>query len=113
VSQENVERVRAGFDAWNRGDVDSFLETFHPECEYFSELIARMEGADNAVFRGRAGMRRFWEEWHSVWDLVVEVSEIRDLGDTVLTLGRTKHAERRAGSMWTCRWPTCVSSRTA
>jgi ketosteroid isomerase-like protein len=48
-----------------------------------------MEGADN-VFRGREGVRRFWDEWHSVWDLTVDVSEIRDLGDTVLTIGRNR-----------------------
>jgi ketosteroid isomerase-like protein len=90
VSQENVDTARRGFDAWNRGDVDAFLECFHPETEYFSELIGQMEGADAAVFRGRAGIRRFWDEWHSVWDLTVEVSEIRDLGDTILTLGRNR-----------------------
>jgi ketosteroid isomerase-like protein len=89
MSQENVELARRHIDAWNRGDVDAWVELFHPKCEYISELIGRMEGADN-VFRGREGVRRFWDEWHSVWDLTVEVSEIRDLGDTVLTIGRNR-----------------------
>ena len=90
MSQENVELARRHIDAWNRGDVDSWVELFHPKGEYISELIGRMEGADAAVFRGRAGIRRFWDEWHSVWDLIIEVSEIRDLGDTVLILGRNR-----------------------
>lgn len=49
----------------------------------------RIEGAD-AVFRGPAEMRRFGEEWHSVWDLTIDVSEARDLGNTVLVLGRIR-----------------------
>jgi ketosteroid isomerase-like protein len=90
MSRENVDLALRHIDAWNRGDVDSWVELFHPEAEYISELIGRMEGADN-VFRGRPGVRRFWDEWHSVWDLTVEVSEIRDLGgDTVLTIGRNR-----------------------
>jgi ketosteroid isomerase-like protein len=97
MSKENVDVARRLVEAWNGGDVDAFVETFHPETEYFSELIARMEGDDNAVFRGRAGMRRFWEEWHSVWDLTIEVSEIRDLGDTVLTLGRNRARGETSG----------------
>ena len=89
MSQENVDLARRHIAAWNRGDVDTWVELFHPEAEYISELIGRMEGADN-VFRGRTGVRRFWDEWHSVWDLTVEVSEIRDLGNTVLTIGRNR-----------------------
>jgi ketosteroid isomerase-like protein len=89
VSQENVQLARRHIDAWNRGDLDAWVELFHPNCEYISELIGRMEGSDN-VFRGREGVRRFWDEWHSVWDITVEVSEIRDLGDTVLTIGRNR-----------------------
>jgi ketosteroid isomerase-like protein len=90
MSQENVDAAQRHIDAWNRGDVDAWVEMFHPEGEYISEAIGRMQGADAAVFRGRAGVRRFWDEWHSVWDLTVEVSEIRDLGDTILTLGRNR-----------------------
>jgi ketosteroid isomerase-like protein len=42
-------------------------------------------------------MRRFWEEWHSVWDLAIDVSEIRDLGDTVLALGRIRARGKTSG----------------
>ena len=30
------------------------------------------------------------EAWHSVWDVTIDVDEIRDLGDTVLALGRVQ-----------------------
>jgi ketosteroid isomerase-like protein len=34
MSQENIEVVRSAFAAWNRGDLDAWLETFHPRAEW-------------------------------------------------------------------------------
>lgn len=89
MSRENVEVVRRSLDGWNRGDVDAWLQSPHPEIEWFSEIARRMEGAET-VYRGTAEMRRFWDEWHAIWDLTIEVSEIRDLGDTVLVIGHIR-----------------------
>ena len=89
MSQENVDAARRGLDCWNRGDVDAWLESCHPEIEWVSEISRRIEGTER-VYRGPAELRRFWDDWHSVWDLTVEVSEIRDLGDTVVILGRIR-----------------------
>jgi ketosteroid isomerase-like protein len=86
MSQGNVDAARRAFEAWNRGDIDAWLQLQHPEIEWFSEIAGRLEGAET-VYRGRAGMRRFWDEWHSVWDLTIQISEFRDLGDTVVALG--------------------------
>lgn len=96
MSQENVDTARRAVDAWNRGDIDSYLELLHPECEWFSDVIGRMEGAET-VYRGREEIRRFWDEWHAVWGLTIEVSEYRDLGDTVLTLGRLRARGKASG----------------
>ena len=89
MSQENGEVVRRGVDAWNRGDVEAWLDVGHPDIELISALAAEVEGAET-VYRGHAGLRRFWDEWHSVWDVAIEISEIRDLGETVLALGRMR-----------------------
>jgi ketosteroid isomerase-like protein len=97
VSRENVDTARRSIDAWNRGDVDAFVETFHPEGEFISEIAGRVEGADEAAYRRHAGLRRFWDEWHSVWDLTIEVSELRDVGDAVLTLGRMRARGKTSG----------------
>src|SRR5437016_9259262 len=96
MSQENVELARRAFEAWNRGDADAWVEFHHPEIEWFSEIAGRLEGAET-VYRGRAGMRRFWDEWHSVWDLTIEISEFRDLGDTVVALGRMRAHGKASG----------------
>jgi ketosteroid isomerase-like protein len=95
MSQENVDAVRRALDGWNRGDVVAWLEPCHPEVEWFSAIQGRVEG--ETVYRGSAELRRFWDEWHSVWDLTIEVSEIRDLGDTVLALGRIRTRGKTSG----------------
>ena len=69
------------------GDVDAWLESAHPEIEFYSEIARRMEGAET-VSRGLAGLRRFWDDWHAVWSMTIEVAELRDLGDTVVVIGR-------------------------
>jgi ketosteroid isomerase-like protein len=96
MSRENVDAARRSFDGWNRGDVDAWLESAHPDIEFFSEIASRMEGAET-VFRGTAEMHRFWDEWHSVWDVTIDVLELRDLGNTVLVLGRMRTRGEASG----------------
>jgi ketosteroid isomerase-like protein len=96
MSQENVERVRRAFDAWNAGDFDGWVERMHPDFEWSPAIPQTMEGAE-AVYRGGSGLRRYWDEMHSVWDFTGEVAEVRDLGDTVMILGCVKATGRVSG----------------
>jgi ketosteroid isomerase-like protein len=96
MSQENVEKVRRSLDGWNRGDVDAWLQAAHPEIEWISEIARQVEGSET-VYRGTAEMRRYWDEWHSVWEVAIEVSEIHDLGDTVLVLARVRTRGEASG----------------
>jgi ketosteroid isomerase-like protein len=96
MSKENVEKVRRSLDGWNRNDVDAWLQFAHPEAEWISEVARQVEGSET-VYRGTAAMRRFWDEWHSVWEVAIQVSEIRDLGDTVLVLARLRTRGEASG----------------
>jgi ketosteroid isomerase-like protein len=87
MSHENVAKVRASLDAWNRGDVDAWLEAAHPEVEWVSQIAQSIEGSET-VYRGPAEMRRFWDEWHALWDVTIEVTETIDRGDTVVALAK-------------------------
>ena len=58
MSQENVENVRRGIDAWNRGNIDEWLAGFAPEAE----LHTTGRFPDHAVYRGLAGLERYWAE---------------------------------------------------
>jgi ketosteroid isomerase-like protein len=80
MSQENVEIVRRGIDAWNRGDLDEWLAGFAPEAE----LHTTGRFPDENVYRGRAGLERYWAEIHEdVEEVSVSISDLRASGDRV------------------------------
>jgi ketosteroid isomerase-like protein len=96
MSQENVEIVETAFRAWNRGDRDGWLASAHPEVEWSSGIQRQVEGTET-VYRGHAGLGRFWDEFHALWNFDIELSEIRDLGHSVLALGRIRATGKASG----------------
>jgi ketosteroid isomerase-like protein len=81
MSQENVDAARGMWDAFNRRDLDAWLEGFDPEVEWHT---AR-EDPDAGVHHGRSGVKRYAEQWLDAYDdLRVEPLEIVDAGDEVL-----------------------------
>lgn len=96
MSRENVEVMRRALEAWNRDDFDGWVEWAHANGEWVSDIARRFEGSQK-VYRGRDGMREYWDEWRTVWNLAVEVREIRDHGDLVLTLAHVSGHGRTSG----------------
>ena len=101
MSEENVELVRRGYAAFNRGDVDAVVADFARDFEYVAMgMIPGITG----VYRGTEGykrfMRTFWDEFD---DARNEVHEFVDAGDQVLVTqtvhGRGKQS--RAEGSWT------------
>ena len=94
MSQENVENARRGIDAWNRGDLDEWLAGFAPE----GELHTTGRFADQGVYRGRAGLRRYWAEIRGDMEEVsLSVSEMRAIGDKVLYAVTGRGRGKRSG----------------
>ena len=64
MSQENVEVVRATFEAWNAGDMDAIREQYDPD------VIARApEGwPEPGPYVGREAVIRYWEQQRETWD---------------------------------------------
>ena len=93
----HAELAQRGVDAWNRRDLEGLLALCHPELEWTSAIKGGVEGGE-ATYQGHDGMRRYWDEWQSIWDLLIEVSEIRESGDRVVVLGgiRTRGNSRVA-----------------
>ena len=81
--------VRRSLEGWNRGDFEAWVDGIHPEIEWFSEVAMSMEGAET-VFRGTDGMRKYWDEWHSIWDVRICVSDLHDYGETVLVVAQVR-----------------------
>jgi len=79
MSQENVEVVRDAVVAYNRGDLDAFLD------EYWTDDIdyRAVEGApdDHGPIHGKAEMRAYMQDWFDTFDdLKVEPLEVIDAG---------------------------------
>jgi len=88
MSQENVEVVRAAFEAWNRNDFDAWIQCFDPEVQW-SALLEE--------FRGHAGIRRAWQSFKVDLQLRSRYDDIRALGDPVLALGELTGKGRITG----------------
>jgi ketosteroid isomerase-like protein len=85
MSQENVEIIEGWARAWNRGDRDGWLTATHPDVEWSSAIQRQVEGTEG-IYKGQAEVGRFWDEWRALWNVHIDVSEVRDLGDSVLVL---------------------------
>ena len=83
MSEENVEVVKAAFDAWNAGDMDAVRECYDPGVVIGREL----EGfPETGPFVGRDAVMRQWERSREPWGdtVTVEPVSIIDAGDRVV-----------------------------
>ena len=93
MSQENVKVVREAWEAVNRRDVEAFLLGMDPEIEFIPRRAA-IQG----VYRGHAGMRKFFAENAENFDLYeVSHEEFRDLGDRVVAVGTVRARGKESG----------------
>jgi ketosteroid isomerase-like protein len=100
MSQENVDAMRRAIEIWNRDDFDAYLqmveELVHPDLEWFAVIAQLVEGQDT-VYRGITGMRRFWEDWHEVFDFRFDQTDIREVGGKVVVLSHATVTGRGSG----------------
>jgi ketosteroid isomerase-like protein len=94
MSEQNVEVARRSFAAFNAGDVESLVETGHPDCEWLP-FRAQLEGE---TYRGRDGVRRFFYDMQEAWrEFQIEVMELREVGGRVLLVGHIEGLGRGSG----------------
>ena len=82
MSQENVEVVRAGFEAWNAGDMDAYGELLDPDV-----IIRVPEGwPEPGPFVGREAALREFKQARDAWavDAAEMISDFVDVGDRVV-----------------------------
>lgn len=83
MSRENVERIKAGFDAHNRGDVDFLVELYHPEAVFETLLLG--------THHGNESIRLLYEENQKTlagYDIVPV--ELIDTEDKVVAVAQTE-----------------------
>jgi ketosteroid isomerase-like protein len=83
MSQENVDRFVEATEAFNRGDVEAWLEQYDKKV-VFEPQVAEMEGA----YVGHDGIRAFITNIGDLYEgFQVRLHDVRDLGERVLALG--------------------------
>src|SRR6185295_16398034 len=91
MSQENVEIVKAAYEAWNAGDMDAFGDFYDPE------VIVRPPDTwpEPGPFVGREAVMHFFEQTREVWDTdsLEPIGDFIDAADRVLV----RYAWRAAG----------------
>ena len=107
MSQENIELVRLSVDATNRRDLATLDAIWSEEGEFHSTFAA----SEGRVFRGRQGIRDYFDTLGDVFDdMRIEIEEITDVGEDRLVVelrvsGRGKgsgvNVEQRNGQVWT------------
>jgi ketosteroid isomerase-like protein len=76
--ERNVAIVRAGLEAFQRGDVESFLAFLDPEVE----LISPPELPNPAHSTGRDGYVQWYGRWLEAWETFeVEAEEFEPVGE--------------------------------
>ena len=108
MSQENVDVVRAIYNAWQLGDYRAAFERFDEDVEWFGPP----DVSNSGVARGHEGVRRSLGRWLAAWDdHEFELRELIDCGDRVLAAGWQRGRGKGSGvevseeifSVWTLR----------
>jgi ketosteroid isomerase-like protein len=96
VSAENVELVRAAWEAWDNDNLDAYAAYWHPEIDWRA-----IEGApdDAGPIHGPDALRAYYQDWIDTFDdLDNEMVEMIDAGgDSVVTVQRGTGVAKGSG----------------
>ena len=108
MSSENVELLRSGYDAFNRGDLDAVFKLLDPEIEWVTTDRVPFAG----TYRGHDDVRALLRDQQEVFgEITMEPYEFFEAGDSVVAFvrqrarGQTSGAEIEivVGHLWTVR----------
>ena len=91
---DDLELVRAIYDAFGRRDLDAALEYLAPDCELHAGGTAEAAGHESP-YRGHDGVRQYFADVAAVWEeLVLHAEDFRVLPGSVVVIGHVT-ARRR------------------
>ncbi len=108
TDRADIEMLRAGYEAFSRGEWDSVFREAHPDIE----LITTDRVTNPGTYRGVDDIRRFFEDLFEPFEEVVaEPEEFLERGDQIVVLvvvrsrprGSSAFIENRIGHLWTMR----------
>jgi len=79
MSQENVEVIRRGWEAWLRGDMEALVTEWDPNVVWDTSHFRNWPESN---YYGVEGIRKFLDEWLEVWgDYEIDVEEVLPAAD--------------------------------
>ena len=98
MSQDNVEAFKRAIEAYNRRDIDAFLEQIDAEVEWHGALQALLE-SKGTEYRGHEGVRQWVRDIdEALADIRLELPDIRDLGERIVAIGRLRARGKASGA---------------
>jgi ketosteroid isomerase-like protein len=103
MPEERIERVRRGYDVFNRDGVDGMAEEFWAPDIVMDSTTADLPGA--GVYRGLDELREFFAGLFSVFESwKLEPTKILDAGDRVLVLAMVHARGATSGAAVEMEW---------
>jgi len=95
MSQENVEIVRAAFDAYFRGDEAAVLALVAPDV-----IVTQFpDQVDVRDYHGHDGLREVMADWIGIWDdWAIELLRAREVDGYVLATARQRGRGKGSGA---------------
>jgi ketosteroid isomerase-like protein len=94
MSQENVEVVQRGIEAWNRRELTTWLASFDSDAEID---WSRARGPLKGVYSGRGEIETLWNEFFFMFEEAqIETHGFTDAGSEVV-VSNTTHFRGRQG----------------
>lgn len=112
MSQDNLDIIRQGYDAFGRGDITTLLSLFDDQIEWVSpgppELIT------SGRRTGRQAVAEFFTAVNEIFDIEsFETKEFISQGDRVVVLGRESARVKATGKQLAQDWVHVFTVRNA
>jgi ketosteroid isomerase-like protein len=95
MAESLLERIRAGYEAWNEGNLDRTLDFLAPDVEWHTS--ASFPGT-KPLYTGHDGFKQFWEHLHEPWDEIhLEIESYTREGDVAILRIRFHGTSKASG----------------
>jgi len=96
MAESMLERIRAGYGAWNEDDLDKTLDFLAEDVEWLTS--ASFPGT-RPVYHGHDGFKQFWQHLHEPWENVHVEIESYTREDEVAILRIRFHGTSKASGV--------------
>ncbi len=108
MASENVERIYAAHDAFNRGELETVAEYFQPDAVWIPYLM----GLEAREYRGRDELLDMWRALRQNFvDFRIEPQEVIDGGDRVVLMVEAEGSGAGSGAVVRQRWAQVFTMR--